>query len=220
MSDGRTRQPSVTESRSTLAPEDLARADFYALLSRLYADAPDAGLLAAIAGAPALEAARSVADEVSPPGLPAAWDALRAASAAMDAGAAREEYEDLFIGVGKCEVNLHGSHWLTGFMMEKPLADVRATLATLGLGRRDGVNLVEDHVAALFETMRILIAGHADRPPAPIAQQKAFFDRHLAPWIADCCTAVEQSPIANYYRRVAQFTNCYMAVERDSLAME
>ena len=45
-----------------------------------------------------------------------------------------QEYADLFIGVGKCEVNLHASHWLTGFMMEKPLADLRTVLASLGLG--------------------------------------------------------------------------------------
>ncbi len=34
-------------------------------------------------------------------GLAEAWDALRAASAAMDADAAREEYETLFVGVGE-----------------------------------------------------------------------------------------------------------------------
>jgi TorA maturation chaperone TorD len=220
MSDGQMPPSSATGMRSALAAEDLARADFYALLSRLFSAAPDAGLLAAIASAPQLEAVHSVDDEVPPPGLPVAWDALRAASAAMDADAARDEYDNLFVGVGKCEVNLHGSHWLTGFMMEKPLADVRATLATLGLGRRDGVNLVEDHVAALFETMRILIAGKGDRAPASVAQQKAFFDRHIAAWISECCTAIQQSSIANYYRWVAQFTDCYMAVERDSLAME
>ena len=77
----------------------------------------------------------------------------------MDPDAAVVEYNSLFVGVGKSEVNLHASHWLTGFMMEKPLADVRAALARLGLGRRPGVSLVEDHLAALLETMRILVAG-------------------------------------------------------------
>ena len=38
-------------------PEDQARADFYALLSRLYAAAPDAPLLAAIAAADELDVA-------------------------------------------------------------------------------------------------------------------------------------------------------------------
>jgi TorA maturation chaperone TorD len=202
-------------------PEEQARADFYALLSRLYTAAPDSALLAAIANAPPLVAAVSLDDDDhAAAGLAPAWDALRAASGAMDPEAAGYEYDDLFGGVGKSAVNLHASHWLTGFMMEKPLAEVRATLATLGLGRREGVNLVEDHVAALFETMRVLIAGVGERRPASIAQQKAFFDRHIAPWILRCCSAILQIPVANYYRRVAQFTYCYMALERDSLAME
>ncbi len=138
----------------------------------------------------------------------------------MDPAAARCEYQELFGGVGKSAVNLHASHWLTGFMMEKPLAEVRAALATLGLGRREGVNLVEDHVAALCETMRVLIAGLGERRPASLAQQKAFFNRHIASWIFPCCTAISQMPVANYYGRVAQFTYCYMALERDSLAMD
>ena len=51
----------------------------------------------------------------------------------MRPDAAAEEYNDLFVGVGKSAVNLHASHCLTGFMMEKPLVDVRATLARMGL---------------------------------------------------------------------------------------
>ena len=92
--------------------------------------APDAALLRRSPHAPPL--GDVVADDEAPDDaadLPAAWDALRAASAAMDADAAVEEYDDLFVGVGKSEVNLHASHWLTGFMMEKPLVEVRATLA-------------------------------------------------------------------------------------------
>src|SRR5262249_22303097 len=114
----------------------------------------------------------------------------------------------------------HASHWLTGFMMDKPLVEVRTTLASLGLARRDDSSLVEDHIAALFETMRVLVAGHRSRPPASVQQQRAFFDRHLAPWTSLCCSAISQISVANYYRRVAQFTYCYMALERDSLAME
>lgn len=204
-----------------LAPEEQARADFYALLARLYADAPDAALLRAIAAAPPLGIDRPVdaaADAV--PDLPAAWALLQAASAAMDAEAAIVEYNNLFVGVGKSELNLHASHWLTGFMMEKPLADVRATLAALGLGRRDGVSLVEDHLASLFETMRILVAGHDTRHPAPLTEQRMFFDIHIAEWAFRCCAAIETSAVANYYQRVAQFTDCFLALERDSFAID
>jgi TorA maturation chaperone TorD len=89
--------------------------------------------------------ARLRRSETGDDNLAGAWEMLRAASAAMDSEAAADEYNNLFVGVGKCEVNLHASHWLTGFMMEKPLAELRATLARLGLARRPEANLVEDH---------------------------------------------------------------------------
>jgi TorA maturation chaperone TorD len=202
-----------------LEPEDQARADFYALLARLYADAPDAPLLRSIAAAPPLgEAAPN--PETGDDNLAGAWEMLRAASAAMDPEAAADEYNNLFVGVGKCEVNLHASHWLTGFMMEKPLAELRATLARLGLARRPEANLVEDHLAALFETMRILVAGDADRRPADVVVQRDFFVAQLEPWVLRCCDAIRDCPVANYYRRVAQFTHTLMAVERDSFAID
>ena len=204
-----------------LEPEDQARADFYALLARLYAEAPDAALLRAIASAPPLGVvAHTDSVDESAASLPAAWDLLRAASEAMDADAATDEYNNLFVGVGKSEVNLHASHGLTGFMMEKPLADVRATLARLGLGRRAGVSLVEDHLAALLETMRILIAGQDDRRPASLDLQRALFEQHISSWAFACCNAIIDSPVANYYRRVAQFSIAFLALERDSFAID
>ena len=194
-----------------LTPEDRSRCDFYALLGRLYADAPDAALLASIAAAGRIDGEQPFA---------AAWNRLREASAAMDAEAAAQEYTDLFVGVGKSDVNLHGSHWLSGFMMERPLADLRGDLAALGLARREGVVMLEDHLSALCETMRLLIAGDDGRAPAPIATQRAFFERHVASWVFPCCTAIRESAIANYYVRVAEFTEQHMALDRDALAMD
>lgn len=203
-----------------LMPEDRARADLYALLARLYAAGPDRALLDALAQAPAMGVPTLVDAPDSKAALfGSAWDTLRAASSVMDPEAAADEYVDLFIGVGKSEVNLHASHWLTGFMMEKPLSDVRATLATLGLSRKPGVTMVEDHFAALLETMRLLIAGHEGCPPAPLSTQQMFFERHIAPWVEKCCSAITAIPIANYYQRVAEFTECFMALERDSFAI-
>ena len=56
------------------------------------------------------------------------------------------------------------------------------TWPALGLARQPGSTLYEDHLAALFETMRILIAGAAERRPASIATQRAFSTRRIAPW--------------------------------------
>jgi TorA maturation chaperone TorD len=200
-----------------LEPEDQARADFYALLARLFADAPDAALLTSIAGAEPLVPAGAAGDAGAE--LAAAWDALRAASATMDDGAASEEFQTLFIGVGRSEVSLYASHYL-GPQSGRPLAEIRAALAELGLARRPGSSEYEDHLAALLETMRMLVAGDGERPPAELARQRIFFDRHVAPWAFACCTAIEESSVANYYRRVAQFSRCFLALERDSLAMD
>ena len=138
----------------------------------------------------------------------------------MDPEAAADEYNSLFVGVGKSELNLHASHWLTGFMMEQPLADVRATLTRLGLGRQAGVTMVEDHLAALCEAMRILVAGDNERRPAEVEAQRAFFVAHIEPWVFRCCAAIRDCAVANNYRRVAQLTDSFMALERDSFAID
>jgi len=199
-----------------LGPEDEARADFYALLSRLYATAPDAPLLAAIAAAPPLAPADGAVEAAA---LASAWDALRAASGTIDPAQAGEEFQTLFIGVGRSEISLYASHYL-GPQSGRPLAEIRAALSTLGLSRRAASSEFEDHLSVLLETMRMLVAGDADRNPAPIREQRAFCERHVMPWALDCCAAILQCPLANYYLKVASFTCCFLAIERDSFAIE
>ena len=195
-----------------LEPEDRARANFYAVIAALFADAPDAALLSAIARADSLPDAESGS-------LPHAWNRLVQACQAMDPEAARQEYVDLFIGTGRSEVNLHASHWISGFMMEKPLVRLRDDLARLGLGRRPESTLLEDHLSALCETMRRLIEGGEDASPASVDTQRGFFVQHLLPWTIDCCAAIKEHSLANFYARVAEFTENFMAIERDSLAI-
>jgi TorA maturation chaperone TorD len=205
-----------------IEPEDEARADFYALIARLFADAPNRSLLAAIAAAPPLAPSTIVDAESAAPAqrLSAAWDALRAASAAMDADAARLEYDALFVGVGKSEVDLHASHWNAGAASERSLVDVRVALAERGLGREPAATLFEDHLSPLCEVMRLLVAGRDDRHPAEISDQRVFFERFIAPWASGCCDAITRHPIANYYRRVAEFVQAFLAIERDALALD
>jgi TorA maturation chaperone TorD len=200
----------------TLDPEDRTRADFYALLSRLYTAAPDAALLKAIADAGELPIA---ADDGPAADLAAAWRALRAASAATDPSAAVDEYQELFIGVGKSEVSLYASAYLAS-AGSSPLAEIRAALARLGLGRKTGVAIYEDHLAAVCEAMRALVGGTEGSPAHALADQRAFFEAHLAPWVFACCNAIRTCPLANYYRRVAEFTQSFMAIERDAFAIE
>jgi len=188
--------------------EDRFRAQFYAVLAHLYADAPDGAFLRALAAAEHLPGAG---------GFVAAWNELVAASGTATPDVVAQEYCDLFVGVGTPEVNLHASHWRNGAMHGKALAQARAELAALGLARQSQAAMVEDHLAALCETMRILIEREQ---PLPAAAQHTFFERHLAPWVFACCEAMRHSEAARYYARVAAFTSEFMALERDALAME
>lgn len=196
-----------------IADEDRVRANFYGVLAALYADAPGSTLLHALGDADPLPDAESGT-------LPQAWNRLIDACRVMDPDAAQQEYWDLFVGTGKCEVNLHGSHWQAGYMMEKPLVELRDDLARLGIGRKADSAMLEDHISALCEAMRLLIEGQGGRRPASPIEQQAFFARHLDSWVADLCTALKQSPLANFYRPVGEFTELFMAVERDSLAID
>jgi len=202
-----------------LEPEDQARADFYALLARLFSGPPDRELLRAIASAPPLAPAERAADENAPAGdLGAAWDALRAASAGAVEEAVRDEYQALFIGVGRSEISPYASHYLRG-KFGRPLADIRGALSDLGLARRASVSEFEDHIAVVFEAMRMLVAGDSERAPTEIGEQRAFFERFLMTWASDCCAAIQHSPVANYYRHVAQFTCCFVGVETAAFAI-
>ncbi len=64
------------------------------------------------------------------------WRDVVGAARDMGDEAVAREYDALFGGVGKPEVYLFGSHYLSGFLNEKPLARLRTDLAALGPGPR------------------------------------------------------------------------------------
>ena len=198
-------------------PEDQARADFYALLSRLYTSAPDAPLLASIAAADELVVAAGDGPAAK---LAQAWCALIAASAVIDPAAVESEYQELFVGVGQSEVSLHGSAYAKAAKGGPLLVQVRDSLTQLKLVRQSGVAMFEDHVAAVFETMRVLITGLGQPSAFAFDVQREFYQRNIDPWVNICCNAISSKPLANYYLRVAQLTDSFMAVERDSFAMD
>jgi len=182
--------------------EEAARADFYGLLASLFGAPPSPQLLQRIA------AAGRSADGA----LAIAWAALVDAARSSDAAAVRDEYELLFIGVGKPEVMLYGSYYLSGFLMEKPLVALRDDLAALGLRRPATVAETEDHLAALCEVMRHLILSD-DAIAGSLASQQRFFGTHLQPWVATFCTALEAHPQARFYASAARLAREFFDVE-------
>jgi len=210
-------EPSPVLFTHAVEPEDQARADLYALLSRLYSAAPDAALLAAMASADELAVGASEGPGAS---LAVTWQSLIAASVIIDPEAAAAEYQALFVGVGQSEVSLYGSAYVKTHEGRQLLVGIREALDQLGLARQPGASIFEDHLAAVFETMRLLIAGSQRSRPVELARQRRFFEDHVGSWVFECCSAISAKSVANYYRRVAQFTQSFMALERDSLAIE
>lgn len=189
--------------------EEAARADMYGLLATLLYAAPPQALIDTIA------AAQSEGDGV----LERAWAELVLACRHAKADAVRDEYEALFIGTGKPEVMLYGSYYLSGFLMEKPLAALRADLAELGLERAADVTESEDHLASLCEVMRTLIAPE-DALQADIAAQKTFFATHMQAWVPDACAAIIASRHAGLYAAVAKLARTFFEVETQAFDME
>jgi TorA maturation chaperone TorD len=185
----------------------------YALLARLLLAPPDAALLDAIAGSTPIVA------QGGDPALERCWEHLTLASSVMDAGAVAAEFNSLFISIGTPPVDPYGSRYLAGFINDAPLAALRADLARLGLRRARGVAGFEDHLGALCETMRVLIAGAPGIARASIAQQSAFFDRHIMPWYQRALDDIGSADGSNYYRLVARLGAAFLALEAQAFTL-
>jgi TorA maturation chaperone TorD len=201
--------------RSQLEQEEAARAEFYALLARLFYAGPDAALLQAIALTGA--GGGTTAGWPEPAPLGAAWRALASASLAMDAEAARDEYDSVFVGTGRAEITPYASHYLGRSAPERVLVSLRGELAALGLGRKSGAAEPEDHLAALCDVMRYLVLrGTRD---AALQQQKRFFTAYIAPWYAEFCASVAASGKTNFYKPVAAFSQAFFDVEAEAFEL-
>ena len=191
--------------------EETARAELYGLLALVYYAQP----------APDLIAQLRVAVTQSPAAggfLEEPWRVLVGVARELDDASIAAEYTTLFGGVGKPEVYLFGSFYLSGFLNEKPLAALRADIAELGLARDDAMSETEDHFAYLCEVMRYLIAGD-DVAVANLTRQRAFFATHVQPWAQRMCDAMQAHPKARFYAAVAGLTSAFLAVEAQGFDM-
>jgi TorA maturation chaperone TorD len=196
---------------SSVLDEETARAEVYGLLAQLYYAPPAPALL---------DALRVAVTEAPAAGafLEEPWREVVGVARTMDNQAIADEYDVLFGGVGKPEVYLFGSHYLSGFLNEKPVARLRSDLAALGLERDDSVSETEDHFACLCEVMRYLIAGD-DIAVANLTRQRDFFAAHVQPWANAMCDTVAAHPKARFYRSVAGFTQAFMSIETQGFDM-
>lgn len=189
-----------------IADEDMMRAQFYALLSRLLVSPPEEDVLADLAGL--------TGDDTD---IGQALAALGEAARGTDADAVETEFNALFIGLTRGEIVPYASYYLTGFLHEKPLAELRDDLAALGIERAPGHCQPEDHFGFLCEVQCGLILGTYG--PPDLAVQKTFFDKHISPWADALFADIEAAPSAVLYRPIATIGRLFTAVERDAFAM-
>ncbi len=179
------------------------RADVYRLLARLLREPPDANLLAWLAD---LE----VEDDVSP--LAAPWRGLvETASHSRPEPLAREHFRHL-VGVIQGEVTPYASWYRNGELMDQSLVALRHDLKALGIERDEQTRDPEDHLAALCETMALLIEAGS---PA----EARFFMTHLAPWAATCLTDLAGVESA-FYSGVGRLGRAFIDREEALLARE
>lgn len=197
----------ATTDAGGLSPEEAGRRALYHFLARTLSrpiDKAEAGRIAPFAD-PGSELGRAVA-------------AFREAVEAAAPEDLEREFHDLFIGVGRGELVPYASYYLTGFLNEKPLAELRRDMDALGFERADGVREPEDNIATLCDLMGHLIAGAASGE-MDLYDQDRFFAAHLKPWAAKFFADLSSAKTADVYRRLGAVGQCFMAIEEDGFAM-
>lgn len=180
-------------------PLNAGRAQAFAILGRLLTAAPEEGLLRALA---------ALRPDASPLGEAVAG--LARAAAGTSAADVAREYQALFIGVTRGEVLPYASYYLTGFLHERPLAELRADLARLGIQRAPGIAEPEDHLGFCCEVLGGLLAGDFTGGPAAAEE---FLRRHLRPWAGRCFADLEAAAGARFYRAVGALGRRVMEIE-------
>lgn len=205
--------PQEAAGMVTAADEiDQLRADEYALLAVLFGRAPSADFL---------DRLTRLKGDSTEMGL--ARIALADAATRTNEHAVNREYFDLFVGVGRGEILPYGSYYLTGFLMERPLARVRADLEKLGI-ERDGARAEpEDHIAILCDVMAGLARGSLAPADADaqtcLELQRDFFDAHIKPWATRMFVDVETAKRAEFYRAAALYGRVFIELEIEAFKL-
>lgn len=191
----------------TIGEEDRLRADFYNFLGLILAAPPDQMLLNQVAGLSGDES-----------DLGQAIGAMARVARVTKPAAAEREFNALFIGLGRGELLPYASYYLTGFLNEKPLAQLRQDMAARGITRARNVYEPEDNIASLMEMMAGMIVGRFGKP-ATLDDQKTFWARHIGPWAGHFFTDLEGAENSVLYASVGSAGRVFMEIEREAFRM-
>ena len=187
--------------------EQRYRASAYGLLAGLLRSAPDKDLLDRLSD---LGDASEEGDD-----LMLAMSTLALSAQRHTPEMIEDEFHQLFIGLGRGEVVPYGSWYLTGFLMEKPLSDLRDDLARLGFERSEDVLEPEDHAAALCEVLSIMIDDGTD-----LSTQNQFFQTHMLSWLGQFFNDLGNASSSVFYKSVARFGAAFIALEQQYFSMQ
>ena len=190
-----------------ISAEDRLRADFYNFLGLLLSGPPDQMLLDQMTGLGGDES-----------DLGQAIQAMARVAKVTKPVAAEREFNALFIGLGRGELLPYASFYLTGFLNEKPLAQLRNDMAARGITRAQNVYEPEDNIASLMEMMAGMIVGRFGAP-ASLDDQKAFWNKHIGPWAAHFYSDLEGAENSVLYASVGTAGRVFMEIEREAFRM-
>ncbi|QSP95814.1 molecular chaperone TorD family protein [Marinobacter salinisoli] len=192
----------------SITDEERARAQMYQLLGVLLGGPPPQELLNGLA---------DLKGDDTPLGT--AYKKLAALAERTTPDDVEREYNSLFVGVGRGELLPYASYYLTGFLNEKPLAELRSDLMARGIKSRSGVKEPEDHMSTLCEIMAGIITGEF-ACDSDLPSQRAFFDAHLAKWAALFFSDLENAKAAVFYAPVGLLGRTFMEIEADAFAIQ
>lgn len=190
-----------------VSAEDRLRADFYNFLGLLLAGPPDQMLLDQMAGLSG--------DDTD---LGQAIQAMARVAKVTKPAAAEREFNALFIGLGRGELLPYASFYLTGFLNEKPLAQLRNDMAARGITRAQNVFEPEDNIASLMEMMAGMIVGRFGSATS-LDEQRAFWNKHIGPWAAHFYSDLEGAENSVLYASVGTAGRVFMEIEREAFRM-
>jgi TorA maturation chaperone TorD len=199
----------IASLRNDVSEVDMQRAHLYGLLANLLGKPLDDDTLVSLRN---LQSEFSNSDT----DLGTALASLGAVACRTVRAIAEEEYTLLFYGMGSGgELNPYASHYLTGFVYEKPLANLRRDMAALGIATSGISSEPEDHIAYLCEIMHGLITGEFGEI-ADLETQKNMYVKHMAPWVGHFFADLEGAEAATLYMLVGTVGRHFMAIEADA----
>jgi TorA maturation chaperone TorD len=191
-----------------IAEDQLYRSSSYALIAALLRSPPDNDMLQYIAQL--IQQPHDDSDD-----LLVAMSTLGLSAKMLKPASIEDEYHQLFIGLGKGELVPYASWYLTGFLMEKPLSDLRDDLRRLGYVRDESISEPEDHAAALCEVMSMMIGEGLD-----LDTQLQFYNSHMATWLGRFYSDLSEAQSAVFYKSLGRFGMAFKALEDDYFSMQ